>query len=339
MTPRRPRHVLVPALFVALALVGWRSPQATDAPVRLGSGAHEYTWIDGWAQLPDGMALGNTHGAVAFDSKGRVYVNTDTENAVMVFEPDGTFVRAWGEELAGGLHAMVVVERDGRELLYLAHTGRHEIIAATLDGEVLRTWGWPKESGHYESADSFRPTGVAVDARGHVFAVDGYGANWVHEWDGEGKWLRSFGGPGDADGRFRTCHGIFLDTGGEAPELVIADRENGRLQVFDLEGKHLRTIEGDFRRPCSVGSNGEEYVVADLAGRVTVIGRDGERALQLGDQPDPALRANNGAPRERWKDGEFIAPHHAAWDAAGNLFVMDWVAPGRVTKLERVRRR
>ena len=41
-------------------------------------------------------------------------------------------------------------------------------------------------------------------------------------------------------------------------------------------------------------------------------------------------------PREQWAAGQFIAPHSCAFDAAGNLYVMDWVSAGRVTKLRRV---
>jgi hypothetical protein len=41
---------------------------------------------------------------------------------------------------------------------------------------------------------------------------------------------------------------------------------------------------------------------------------------------------------EQWVDGLFLAPHSAAWDEQGNLYVMDWNAAGRVNKLRRVPR-
>ena len=49
------------------------------------------------------------------------------------------------------------------------------------------------------------------------------------------------------------------------------------------------------------------------------------------------LKPYNGVPREQWADGEFIAPHSVCFDAEGNLYVMDWNALGRVTKLRRLR--
>ena len=64
-------------------------------------------------------------------------------------------------------------------------------------------------------------------------------------------------------------------------------------------------------------------------------GRD-ELVCHLGDQPDPELRARREIPRERWTEGLFLAPHSAAWDARGDLYVMDWNHLGRVTKLARV---
>src|SRR5262245_17151495 len=98
----------------------------------LGAGAHTYRWVPGWAKLPPGMSLGNTHGCIAIDKQDNVYLNTDTENAVIVFDRDGNFVRSFGKELAGGLHGMLLREEGGQEFLYLAHLGRHEVLKTTL---------------------------------------------------------------------------------------------------------------------------------------------------------------------------------------------------------------
>ena len=57
------------------------------------------------------------------------------------------------------------------------------------------------------------------------------------------------------------------------------------------------------------------------------------------DNPDPKQWADNGLPPEKWRDGVFVAPHAACWDRAGNLYVLDWLRAGRVSKLERVAER
>ena len=136
---------------------------AQDAEaVRLGNGEHLYEWIPGWGKLPEGMQYGNTHGCIVSDSKGRIYVNTDTEHAVIVFEPDGTFVKSWGKEFRGGLHGMCVFRDGDEEFVYVTHHAAHKVAKCTLDGKVLWSAGYPAKAGMYESEKRFRPTSVAV---------------------------------------------------------------------------------------------------------------------------------------------------------------------------------
>jgi len=40
--------------------------------------------------------------------------------------------------------------------------------------------------------------------------------------------------------------------------------------------------------------------------------------------------------REHFTPGKFIAPHGACFDHAGNIFVVEWVEVGRVTKLRMI---
>lgn len=325
--------------FLALLGLSYVSQDEAPPPVRLGTGDHVYTWVTDWAQLPAGTALGNTHGCIVTDAKDRVYVNTDTENAVFVFSPDGELLATWGEELAGGLHGMTLVEEPGepgqpaQEFLYLAHHARHEVLKTTLEGEVLWTLGVPTESGLYDDPNTYRPTSVAVAPDGRLFVADGYGRSWIHEYDAERNWVRAHGGPGTEAGQLRTPHGIWMD----GTELMIADRENGRIQTFDLDGTPLSLFDQELRRPCHVHPTEDAIAVPDLAGRVTILDREGKLICHLGDNPDPAKRARNDVPVEEWRNGEFLSPHCARWDSRGNLYVMDWNARGRITKLARVR--
>lgn len=329
------------AWVLAFALGALAVSDEQDASQLLGAGGARYAWVSSWAQMPDGSPElpGNTHGGVAFDSRGRVYVNTDTEQSILVFEPDGSFVRAFGEAFAGGLHGMLFARRpatSGGETLILAHTQRG-VLEVTLEGEVLWELGAPLEAGVYDEHTPWRPTGVALGPNGHLYVADGYGQSRVLEFDGAQQYVRTIGAPGSGPGEFKTPHGLCIDTRGDEPLLLIADRENGRLQSFTLDGEHRAVIAAELlRRPCSVAILGDQLVVADLNGRVTILDRENELVTHLGDNPDRNQWAQNDVPREAWREGLFLAPHHAAWDAAGDLYVVDWNRHGRVSKLTRV---
>jgi hypothetical protein len=328
-------------LFAAGALsVARQEPE----PIRFSAGEQAFEWVRGWGALPDGKTLGNTHGCIVVDREDHVYLCTDTEDAVVVFDRDGKVVRTFGKELAGGLHGLALVEEGGEQRLLMAHIGRHQVLGATLEGEILWTLDYPEESGLYQKPEQYLPTSVAplpASVGGGFLVADGYGQSWIHRYDAERKYVKSFGGPGSALGQLRTPHGIWVETRGEQPVVLVADRENQRIQVFDLDGKALREVkdvEHDvLRRPCHIHPGDDRYVVADLAGRVTLLDRELALVAHLGDNPDPAKRARNDVLPPEWKDGEFISPHCASFDSRGNLYVTDWVSTGRITKLARVR--
>jgi hypothetical protein len=116
----------------------------------------------------------------------------------------------------------------------------------------------------------------------------------------------------------------------------VADRRNNRLQRFTPDGKHIDFVTG-FRLPCHFDERQGLVVIPDLQGRVTLIGRDNQVVEHLGDS-NPANWNNplRREPREKFVPGEFICPHGACFDHSGNIFVVEWVEVGRVTKLRKV---
>ncbi|MBK7601940.1 MAG: hypothetical protein IPJ07_26820 [Acidobacteria bacterium] len=127
----------------------------------LGSGRHRYEWVRGWGRLPEGMKLGSTHGAVQVDSQGLIYFNTDTENAIIVFDADGKFIRSFGREWKAdtestGTHGMLL-RRGKEDFIYLTNLARHEFAKLTLKETRYGSKGYPENSGVYKNKISSSP--------------------------------------------------------------------------------------------------------------------------------------------------------------------------------------
>jgi sugar lactone lactonase YvrE len=309
--------------------------RAVTESIRTGAGAWTFESVAGWAKIPEEKTYGPTHGGVAVLASGEIVTATDGPEGFCVFAPDGKLVRTFGKEFSG-CHSVLLRQEGGEEFLYCAHLRGHQIVKLRLDGTAVWTLGAPMESKAYESPDRFAPTSVAVAADGRIFVADGYGTSLIHEFDADRKWVKSFGGAGQEDGKVQTCHGIAIDARGKAPLLLVCDRENRRLVRFDLGGSYVDTLATGLRRPCAVAFHGDAIAVAELEGRVTILDAEGKEVAHLGDNPDEGERANFGVPPSSWKDGIFTAPHGLAFDAKGNLYVQDWNRSGRLSKLRRV---
>lgn len=325
------------ALLCLLATVlGCASQMLPESWPRLGQDDALFVWDEAWNSDPIHQSLGNTHGGMAVDQSGRIFASRDTAPAVLIFDQKGTLVDSWGDDLAGGLHGMCLVEEQGVEYLYLAHTARHQVMKATLSGEILWTLDLPEGSGIYSKATEYHPTSIAVAADGRLYVADGYGKGYIHRYSAEREYLGSFGGPGEGNGQFRTPHGVAVDNNDAKSRVLVADRENNRVQAFDLDGNFLSILPVEFRRPCGVAvGNDGRLAIPELAGCVSLLGANDELLARLGDNSDSSQWAQNGLPREKWQNGVFISPHGAAFDRRGNLYVQDWLAAGRFTRLVR----
>ena len=316
-------------------LVATLAATASPAAVVVGSGQWRFEVESGWVKLPSGIPLGPTHGGVVIDKAGLIYTSSNGPGAILVFRPDGTFLKSIARPFAG-IHSMMLRTEQGIQYIYAAHLPGHQIVKLNLDGELQWALPYPKESGLYKSADDYKPTAVAVGPDGRIYVADGYGASVIHEYSADRKWIRVIGTKGKADGQFSQNHGIALDTRYSAPLLLVCDRQNRRLVHIDMDGHFVRTLTTGLRLPSAVAINGDYAAVAELEGRVVITDRNGAIVATLGDNPDKSQWANFKLPLAQWREGVFIAPHSLAFDTAGNLFVQDWNFIGRLTKLRRV---
>jgi DNA-binding beta-propeller fold protein YncE len=177
------------------------------------------------------------------------------------------------------------------------------------------------------------PTNVAVAPDGGLYVADGYGNARVHRFSADGQLLLSWGEPGEGPGQFRIPHGIDVRADGT---VIVADRENSRLQFFTPDGGFLEEWT-EIARPCQVQAAADGLIyVAELGyragmwpgtsaptpdapgGRVSVFDADGRVLARWGGGSDPC------AP------GDFFAPHDLCVDAGGDVYVGEvvWSAGG-----------
>jgi hypothetical protein len=216
------------------------------------------------------------------------------------------------------------------EVLWQKHAPMpSQLYAVGEDVNPQKAWG----------RDRFMPTNFAFLPDGDFLLADGYGAYFIHRYDRDGNWKSCFGGPGDGRGKFDTPHGIWVDTRlGQEPVVVVCDRAHHTLQRLSLQGEHLQTLEG-FGLPANVETWNQWLIVPELFARVTILDAENRVAVRLGDDSE-RIRADGkfrirGTEAE-WQPGKFVHPHDACCDPAGNLYVAEWVATGRVTRLERL---
>jgi len=232
-------------------------------PTIVGDGAFRYQVAEGWEQLPAGWTQRDVAG-VAVDSRDRVYVLTRDEHPLRVFERDGTFVRSWGEGVfTPRTHGITIGPDDG---VYCTDDGDHTVRKFTTDGQPLLTLGTsgvPCDNGYdrslattYERLGTItrgggpfnRPTNLAIAPNGDLYVTDGYGNARVHHFSADGQLLHSWGEPGTGPGEFNLPHGIWVD--GEN-HVLVADRENDRIQIFSPQGEFL-TEWTDLQRPTQI---------------------------------------------------------------------------------------
>jgi len=327
-------------------ILGADNKSGSAKPI-LGEGDHKYEVTHDWGELPANIKYGNTHG-VCEDSQGHIYIHhtvndaSESHDSMVVFDAKGRFVKSWGKEFQGGAHGLHIRKEGSQEFLYLCDTKRAIVVKTTLQGEEVFTLGYPKESEFYKldkdgkPLTKYSPTNLAIAPNGDIYVGDGYGSSYVNQYNSKGEFIRTFGGKGKEPGQLDCPHGITVDLRGPDPLILVADRANARLQYFTLEGKHVSFVGGT-NLPCYFSERHGEFVIPDLGARVTLMDRENKVITHLGDDSAAKtwqdLRKQS---RDHFIPGKFVCPHGACFDHNGNIFVVEWVEVGRVSKLRKV---
>jgi DNA-binding beta-propeller fold protein YncE len=280
----------------------------------VGDSGYQYKVVEGWGRSPKGRELGVVSG-LAVDSQDRVYVvDREPNPAIVVFDRDGRFLTAWGEEISPLPHAIWIDEDDH---LYIADCGDHTVRICTTDGEVLRTLGTPGQAGALGKPFN-RPTRAAVSPTGEIYVSDGYGQHQVHRFSADGTLVQTWGEKGTEPGQFTLPHSIFISQDGR---VWVADREpNNRIQIFDGKGVFLEEWTGRLF-PCDLFVD-QDCAVYVAEGGVSIFNQEGRllTCWALRGGPDDV---NHGA--------------HAIWvDRHGDIYVGEVGAENLIHKFARL---
>jgi streptogramin lyase len=269
----------------------------------VGSGKHRFEVLEDWAHPPEDCDV--LAASVTVDSKDRVYCfNRNKEHPVLVFDRDGNFLSSWGAGLFAFPHT---IRADKNDNLWLVDRDHGQMMLFTTAGKLLRTIGtkgFRSDTGLAPTdfrSDAYRdvkygggpfnlPTDIDVAPSGEIFITDGYGNARVHKFAADGTHQFSWGEPGTGPGQFNLPHAVWITRDGR---LLVADRENDRIQVFDQSGKLLRIWPIKLIGPAVMWVDAEDivYICEHNAGMFSVLTLEGERLAHWGD---PSFRSCHG---------------------------------------------
>lgn len=304
-----------------------------------GNGQWRYKKDASFGNLPAGQQFGGTHGGIATDKAGNVYVSTQSNTGIVVFNSKGKFVRTIAHEFPE-VHSMVLAEEGGIEYFYTTvQHGTPEqnwlFVKMKTDGTPVLKITAPPEAG-FKAPNAWRLTSAIPGPDGDIWIANGYGDSRLFRFDSKGNYKMAYAGKGDSDGMFKCNHGIALDTRYGQPLMLVCDRENRRMVHMDFDGKFVRNVTFHLRRPCQTSFYGDYAVISELEGRVVILDKDNVPVAFLGDNPDKAQWAKYELPPDNIAAASFSASHGCHVDTAGDIYISDWNKTGRVTKLQRV---
>jgi DNA-binding beta-propeller fold protein YncE len=214
--------------------------------------------------------------------------------------------------LPHGLH----VDKDGNVWVTDAaiskdKTKGQQVIKMSPDGKVLMRLGTAGVSGggpsHFHD-----PGDVTTAPNGDIYVADGHGTvapdlppdtiTRIIKFSPDGKFIKAWGSLGSGKSQFRNPHALVFDSQGR---LLVADRVNGRIQVFDQNGKWL-TEYRQFNHPSGLfitkddtlyatdyNSEGQKgtYIGSARTGKVTAFVPDAEAGEGIALGPNGMLYA------------------------------------------------
>jgi peptidylamidoglycolate lyase len=236
-----------------------------------GQGNAGYEVDESWADIPGGEWNGSTSW-VAVDGNGHVLVMVRSAPYFRLFDRNGDFIRAWGEDGTYNNAHSVTFDNDGN--VWATGAARHVVHKYSIEGNLLMTLGAEDETGDNTSHSLFnQPNHVFVADNGEIYVSDGYQNSRVVHFAGNGDFIRVIGGElGSGDYQFDIPHGVALDSKGR---ILVNDSGNQRISAFDSSGEFLEAWPFPSRGGIVVMADDSVYVSDVNAGAVNIL-RDGK---------------------------------------------------------------
>src|SRR5437660_111079 len=236
----------------------------------------------------------------------------ELRNCIVVVDSNGKLVESWTQHdhlFAGGRgpHKIKISPYDPERHVWVVDDNRQQIFKFTNDGaKLVMTLGEAGVAGDDEKHFG-RPTDIAWLPDGTFFVSDGYVNTRVVKFDKTGRFLMTWGTKGTGPGQFDLPHSIDIDRN---RRLYVADRSNGRIQIFDENGKFLDQWP-NIRQPY--------HIMVTTDDRLWVADGITNKFLQYD---------LNGKLLSSWGTwgsfpGAFWGVHQFSVDAAGNLYAAE----------------
>jgi peptidylamidoglycolate lyase len=266
------------------------------------------------------------------DKKGRIILLTnETKNNVLIYDRSGKLLSSWGAEYPGA-HGLTLFNENGDDVLFICDNNRHQVIKTTIDGKVLMTLDYPKETGQYTKAEEYVPTETAIATNGDIYVVDGYGKDFVIQYNHKGEYIRHFGGRGTEEKYLKNAHGVCVDTRNKKnPVLIVTSREQNCFKRYSMTGEFIDTISLPGAWVCRPVIKGDHLYAAVLqsssnpwkqSGFVTILDKNNKVVSNLAGN-EPVYK--DGKPEEMFQTNKiFQYPHDVCVDDEENIYVAQW---------------
>ena len=326
--------------------------KAKPADLIIGHNGYTYKVDKSWAKIStNSNPLLNCHEMVQ-DSKGRlIMIGDHTHNNILIFDKSGSLLDSWGTAYRGG-HGLTLTKEGGEDFLFIMDCGYFQdktgksnkqagqIVKTDLTGRIIFTIGHPRTIGIYKDSEVFQPTETAVAPNGDIYVADGYGSNYIIQYNIKGQYIRHFGGKNNvnSDHNLINAHGVAIDNRDpNNPTLICTSREENCFKVFSLDGKFLKRIDLPGMYVCRPVVDGQNIYAGvcwskDINGKrnpnsgfLTILDKDNKVISNPGGET-PQYKDSILLPTLQMANPVFQHGHDVCIDEDKSIYVCQWNA-------------